>query len=109
MTEPLQLRFGELEAGLADINGIPSHQRTAFQARLKNFHRLGFPEGIGKGRGKAVIYTPRELLLMAVAVELTQLGLTPERVIEVIADDELPVWQSVSMAAGAIDAICCES
>jgi hypothetical protein len=98
----LSLRFGELEAVLADINGIPSTQRTAFQARLKNFHRLGFPEGIGKGRGKAVIYTARETVLMAVAVELTQLGLTPERVIEVIAADELPVWQSVVMAAGAI-------
>lgn len=101
---PIGLRFGELEAVLADLNGIPSHQRTAFQARLKNFHRLGFPAGIGQGRGKAVIYTARELILMAVAVELTQLGLTPERVIEVITDDELPVWYSVNLAVGALKA-----
>jgi hypothetical protein len=93
------LRFGELEAVLAELNGIPSHQRTAFQARLKNFHRLGFPEGIGKGRGKAVVYGARELVLMALAVELTQLGLTPERVIEVIREDEYPVWMAVRMAA----------
>src|SRR5438445_6962362 len=104
MSDELALRFGELEAVLADLNGIPSHQRTAFQARLKNFHRLDFPEGVGQGRGKAVIYTARELILMAVAVELTQLGLTPERVIEVITDDEYPVWMCVSMAASSIKA-----
>ena len=97
-------RFGELEAILADLNGIPSHQRTAFQARLKNFHRLGFPEGIGQGRGKAAIYGARELVLMALAVELTQLGLTPERVIEVIREDEYPLWMCVRMAAGALAA-----
>lgn len=102
MDKELKLRFGELEAVLAHLNGIPSHQRTAFQARLKNFHRLGFPAGIGQGRGKAVIYTAREVLLMAVAVELTQLGLTPERVIEVITDDELPVWQCTAMAARSL-------
>jgi hypothetical protein len=98
----LTIRFGELEAVLADINGIPSYQRTAFQARLKNFHRLGFPEGIGKGRGKAVVYGPRELVLMALAVELTQLGLTPERVIEVIREDEYPLWMCVRMAASSL-------
>jgi hypothetical protein len=102
MTEKLALRFGDLEAALAALNGIPSHNRTAFQARLKNFHRLGFPEGIGQGRGKAVIYGARELVLMALAVELTQLGLTPERVIEVIREDEYPVWICVRMAASSL-------
>jgi hypothetical protein len=87
---------------LADLNGIASHQRTAFQARLKNLHRLGFPQGIGQGRGKAIIYGARELLLMAVAVELAQVGLTPERIIEVIQDDEYPLWMAVHMAASAL-------
>ena len=102
--EPLKIKFGELEAALAELNGIPSIQRTAFQARLKNFHRLGFPEGTGQGRGKAVIYGAREVVLMAIAVELTQLGLTPERVIEVIREDEYPLWMCVGMAARALEA-----
>jgi hypothetical protein len=33
---------------------------------------------------------------------MTQLGLTPERVIEVILDDELPLWMCVLMAAQAL-------
>lgn len=87
---------------LADLNDIPSAARTAFQARLKNFHRLGYPRGIGTGRGRAVFYGVGELVQMALAVELTQLGLTPERAIAVIEADQYPMLMSVSMAAGAL-------
>lgn len=113
-------RFGELEATLAAVNQIPSVLRTKFQARLKNFHRLKFPApppwaqalaegsgaavtGFGQGQaGKAATYGLREMLLMAVAIELTQLGLTPERAIEVISNDEFPVWTCVNLACSAL-------
>src|SRR4051812_23135211 len=50
------LRFGELEALLADINEIPSVQRTSFQARLKDLQRQGLLRMDELPRGKAAAY-----------------------------------------------------
>ncbi len=102
MSAKIAMKFGELEGLLAEINDIPNAGRTAFQARLKNYHRLGFPEGIGAGRGRAVVYGVGELIQMAVILEMTQLGLTPERAIKVYQNDEYPVLMAVHMAAQAL-------
>ena len=102
-SEPFSCKFGELEAILADLNDIPSPQRAAFQARLKNYHRLKFPKGFGNARaGRAVMYGIGDLVQMAVIVEMTQLGLTPERAIKVYESDEYPVLMAVSHAANAL-------
>ena len=95
-------RFGELEAILADINGIPSVQRTSFQARLKDIQRQGLLKMDELPRGKSAAYGLRELALMAIAVEMCQFGLSTKRAVEVILADEYPLWMSVMMAAGAI-------
>lgn len=93
------MRFGELEAILADINFIPSAQRTAFQSRLKNFHRLGFPKNLGGVKGKAVQYGVGEIIQMGIAVEMTQLGLNPERAIDVIGADQTALYHVTRLAA----------
>jgi hypothetical protein len=95
-------RFGELEAILADINEIPSVQRTSFQARLKDIQRQGLLKMEGLPRGKSAAYGLRELALMAIAVEMCQFGLSTKRAVEVILADEYPLWMSVMMAANAI-------
>lgn len=74
-----------LEAVLARMNGIAPSKRTAFQSRLKNFHRLGFPIGFKQHKGKAALYDPAQAMMMALAIELTQLGLSPELVVRALA------------------------
>jgi hypothetical protein len=101
--KPLKLRFGELEAILADINEIPSVQRTSFQARLKDIQRRGLLRMEGLPRGKAAAYGTRELILMAIAVEMCQFGLSSMRAVQVMLADEYPLWMAVMMAAGAIE------
>jgi hypothetical protein len=98
----ITFRFGVIDAILADLCQIPSASRSAFAARLKNYHRLGFPKNIGAGRGRAVSYSVGELLQMAVAVELTGLGLLPERAIEVIEADPYPMHMALMMGASAL-------
>lgn len=71
-------RFGEVEAALAALHAIASDKRTAFQARLKHFLRLGLLDDIKAGRGKAAAFDAQHILLFAVALELTQLGAGPE-------------------------------
>jgi hypothetical protein len=95
-------RFGALEARLADMHQIDSRQRTKFQARLKNLHRLGFPPGMQASPGKATVYEEPQIVQMALAVELTQAGLLPERLIDVYRRNEYPILMAVSMGARAL-------
>lgn len=77
-------KFGEVEAALSGLHAIASEKRTAFQARLKNFLRLGLLEDVKSGRGKAASFEAHHIVLLAVALELTQLGAGPESAIDMI-------------------------
>lgn len=79
--------FGEVEAVLAAVHHIAAAKRTAFQARLKNFHRLGFPTDLKGGRGKAAKYKAHHMFLMAVALELSQLGVAPDRAVKTLNEN----------------------
>lgn len=75
--------FGELEAALAQAHGISTSKRTAFQARLKNFHRLEFPADFSAQKGKAAQYSGKQCCEMALMIELAQLGVTPDRAVKI--------------------------
>lgn len=98
-----KFRFGELEAILADINEIPSRQRTAFAAKLKDFTRLDLLRMPELPKGKAASYGLRELVLLAIGVEMAQLGLSTKIATTVILEDEFPLWMALSMAARSIE------
>lgn len=99
MSDEIAWTFGELESVLASVHFIDQSKRTAFQSRLKNFHRLGYPLGFKAVKGKAATYTPLQILEMALAVEMTQLGLPPERAIHVLCSDRWPVLMATQMVA----------
>ena len=99
---PIRLTFGEVEARLARLHEISSEKRTQFQARLRNFQKHGIPAGVGSGRGRAVSYGPGNIIELALALELTQLGLLPERIAEVFLLNKFPISQAVLMAARSI-------
>lgn len=94
---PFEADFASLEGLLAAINYIANDKRTAFQARLKNFHRLGFPSDLQKVKGRPTRYSVGQIYEMALAVECTQLGLSPERTIQILRDSRF----ALAYAAGA--------
>lgn len=94
--------FGELEWQLARTHNIAGNKRTAFQSRLKNFHRLGYPSRLRAEKGKATPYSPGAIVEMALAVELTELGLSPERVVTVLLYNWFTVMMCVRMAARSL-------
>jgi hypothetical protein len=102
VTDDIVWTFGELEAVLASVHGIDQTKRTAFQSRLKNFHRLGYPLGFRAVKGKAATYTPLQIIEMALAVEMTQLGLPPERASFVLIRNRWPILMAIQMAAGEL-------
>jgi hypothetical protein len=99
---PIRLTFGEVEARLARIHEISNEKRTQFQARLRNFQKHGIPAGVGSGRGRVALYEPGQVLELALALELTQLGLLPERISHVFEHNKFPISQAVLGAARAL-------
>lgn len=99
MADSIAWTFGELEAVLANVHGIDQTKRTAFQSRLKNFHRLRYPVGFQAVKGKAATYTPLQIIEMALAVEMTQLGLPPERASWVLTCNRWPILMATEMVA----------
>lgn len=93
------ISFGLLEAALAGRHGIASSKRTQFQARLRKFQRFDIPEGAGAGRGVAVKYDAGQIAETALALEFTQLGLTPERLTRVLRQNRLAIGLSLRMSA----------
>lgn len=102
MGSEVAVTFAELATVLGEMHDIAESKRTAFQARLKNFHRLGFPVGLQTTKGKAATYNAGHMAEMALAVELTQLGLPPERVVRVLTLNWYPAAMAITMAARAL-------
>jgi len=90
----VELSFGQIEGILADQHDIASDKRTAFQARLKNFLRLGLPIGQKIGKGRPTNYSARDLLYLALVLEFAQIGLTPESAVRIVVDNGLPLMMA---------------
>ncbi|MEG3086136.1 hypothetical protein [Sphingomonas sp. PB4P5] len=78
------INFAQLESGLASIFLIASEKRSAFTSRLKNLQRLGLCANACAGRGISSQYTFDQVGQFIAALELSQLGLSPERAVETI-------------------------
>lgn len=65
-------------------HSIAGDKRTALRGRLQHFQRKRFPPGANTGRGKPAAYDWEQLILLAVAFDLVELGLPPDLAIEVV-------------------------
>lgn len=92
----MEFTFAKIEASLASMHSVPAEKRQAFTARLKHMQKLGFPPGANTGKGYSVAYKPEHAVLMALALELIQLGLTPERSINIIYRDIRAICRGIS-------------
>lgn len=68
------------------VHQIAPKKRSAFQARLRHLQRWGVPPGTNTGKGKAAAYGPIQVTMLGVALELLQLGLSPERAALLLAN-----------------------
>lgn len=76
----MALTFGQVTDILMLANGIPEARRGTFVARLKQWQKMGFPDGVkGVGRGVKVEYGAVQVYQLALHMRLLSLGLTPER------------------------------
>jgi hypothetical protein len=96
------MQFKDTVRRLSRLYEIPEAQMSAFENRIKNIQRLGWPEGANTGRGVAADYSPKMLREMAFVTELTVLGVTPERAIQIVKAN-LPSLHRAAEVGGSID------
>lgn len=80
----------EVEAILALIHNISDEGRGALRARMRHLQRLSFPHGVNTGRGTPARYGLAPVFHLALAFELIQLGISPERCVDLL-NEGLPL------------------
>lgn len=95
------LTFGQVEAILATMEGVHDDRRGALQSRLKQWQKMGFPEGVNVGRGVRATYGADQLFQLVYMVELLRVGLTPDRAIETVT----AAWDTIR--SGIIETVHC--
>lgn len=76
----------DVEAMFAAEFGIASDARTAFRRRIDHLRSHGCPSNLATGRGRPAIYGWQQLVEQALAFELLNLGLSPERAAIAVLD-----------------------
>jgi hypothetical protein len=74
----MDLTFNQVEAVFSQRFGIPADKAVAFRGRLQHFQRLKFPAGVNTGRGTKATYGWVQVIQLMVALDLIDLGLTPD-------------------------------
>ncbi|WP_114228505.1 MULTISPECIES: hypothetical protein [Sphingomonas] len=74
----MNLTFNQVEAVFAARFDIPAERAVAFRGRLQHFQRLKFPSGVNTGRGTKATYGWVQVIQLMVALDLIDLGLTPD-------------------------------
>lgn len=94
----MRLTFGQVEELIATLHSVSGEHSIALRGRIKHFQRNGWPRGTNTGKGKPARYDFPSVLGLALAFEFTQVGMTPERVVEVLADN----WSTVQVASNLV-------
>ncbi|API58752.1 hypothetical protein BSL82_05000 [Tardibacter chloracetimidivorans] len=94
----MKLTYRQVEGLLAELHGIREEGRLALQARVRHFQRYGWPGGTNTGRGRAATYDFGAVLGLCLGFELLQIGLTPERAVDVLRENWGYVRQATALA-----------
>lgn len=92
------LAYGEVELILSQMNEVQPRQLGAFRSRLRHLQKLGFPPGINTGKGRPAVYGAGQIMLLALALELIQLGVTPDRAAGLLRDKRDSVAGATALA-----------
>ncbi|WP_156457695.1 hypothetical protein [Altererythrobacter sp. Root672] len=82
----MDLGSRDVEELLAARHGIYAERRVAFRGRLEHLRKLGCPVGVQTGKGKPAVFGWSHLIELAVALDLVNLGLTPDHAATVITN-----------------------
>lgn len=90
---------------LADAMMVDAKGASAFLGQFQHLQRLRLVQGINPGRGKQAQYRANQVLVIAIAMQLLQLGLTPERAVRIIQDNQDRVRLCIMLAVQSPEAL----
>jgi hypothetical protein len=94
-------RYPQVEEALAQRHCYDAGTRIALLGQIRHYQRLQFPPGVATAVGLSALYTPGQLLLLACAFEMAQLGFSHERAADIILQNQEVIKEAVSSALGA--------
>ena len=84
----MELGSREVEGLLGARHGIGDERRIAFRGRLEHLRRLGCPVGVQTGKGKRAVFGWKQIIELAFALDLIDLGINPENAARVVIEHE---------------------
>lgn len=90
---------------LADAMEMPEERRSALLGRFQHLQRLKLVEGVNPGRGKAAEYSAQQVLVFAIALQMLQLGMTPERCVKILQENRDVLRMAIGLAVYRPDTI----
>jgi hypothetical protein len=100
MERRMKLRFGEVEHALQGMHDVASVKASGFRARLRHLKRAGLRTG-ASAPGRKANLAIGDAVMIALAVELGQIGNTPERSAEILHANLDQVRSAVATANAA--------
>jgi hypothetical protein len=97
----MPLSFAETHFLVGMIGGVHPDRAETFRSRLKQWQKMGFPEGTRVGKGVKAEYGATQILQLIMLVKLLRIGLTPERAQTLI----FSAWDRIR--AGFCEALIC--
>ncbi len=99
--QTIELRYGEIEAAIAQVLEIKSAGVPALRARLRHLRNMGLPDIPNPGSGRKVSYTTFQAMEMLIAVVLEYGGITSRNAVNVtpliahgcVKLEPLPSWE----------------
>lgn len=90
----MKLRYGDLLQLLERLHALPRSRAIATESRIKNFSRLGFPNGPRVGSGERAEYGADQVVQLLVAFELLRHRLPPAVIAEIVRTE----WPTIAAA-----------
>ncbi|MES2096788.1 MAG: hypothetical protein V4459_08495 [Pseudomonadota bacterium] len=99
----MKLRYGDLLQLLERLHALPRSRAVATESRIKNFSRLGFPNGPRVGSGERADYGVDQIVQLLVAFELLRLRVPPGVIAEIVRTEWATIGAAFATAARTID------
>lgn len=99
----MKLRYGDLLQLLERLHALPRSRAIATESRIKNFSRLGFPNGPRVGSGERADYGADQIVQLLVGFELLRHRLPPAVIVEVVRTEWPAIAAAFATAARSLD------
>lgn len=95
--------FKEIVVAMGTQHLISLNKISALESRIKDFQRREFPPGLNTGKGRAARYEVHHLILLGIAFQLLEMGMSPDRICGLLrSTGDTLVEQVKSMCSGGL-------